>query len=58
MFHKVASNIIAKGGGEKRKAIKRKKKSKRWRKENRAPEFSGKNPLIFKIAENRKVLEI
>lgn len=58
MFDKVASSKIAKGGVEKRKAIKRKKKPERWRKENRAPEFSGKNPLIFKIRKNIKVLKI
>ena len=58
MFDTVASSKIAKGGVEKRKAIKRKKKSKRWRKENRALEFSGKNPLISEIGENIKVLEI
>ena len=58
MFHKVASSKIAKGVLKKRKAIKSKKKPERWRKENTAPEFSEKNPLISEIAENRKVLEI
>ena len=54
MFHKVASSKIAKGVLKKRKAIKRKKKPERWRKENRAPEFSGKNPLIFKIRKTER----
>lgn len=58
MFHKVASSKIAKGVLKKRKAIKRKKKPERWQKENGAPEFSGKNPLVLKIRKNIKVLKI
>ncbi|WP_279111508.1 hypothetical protein [Bartonella apis] len=58
MFDKVASSKIAKGVLKKRKAIKRKKKPERWRKENGAPEFLGKNPLVLKIRKNIKVLKI